>query len=159
VTTLLKRVAQLIALASSPEENEARSAAHMACALIREHKMLVGMLTDDGGLSTIAIGVVSSPQAELVRPRRRQRTAVTYRCASCGIKTPEGGLCADCRQRRGAPRGVWTVDCDRCGRSAPSGDTEKEANDRAFLVGFRIGEAGPYEGQTLCPRCAPLGAR
>jgi hypothetical protein len=41
VSRILDRVRQLIALASSPEQEEARTAAVLACQLIREHGLVV----------------------------------------------------------------------------------------------------------------------
>jgi DMSO/TMAO reductase YedYZ molybdopterin-dependent catalytic subunit len=38
---ILERVAKLVALAGSSNENEARNAAHEACRLIREHRLLI----------------------------------------------------------------------------------------------------------------------
>jgi hypothetical protein len=50
---LLERVRALIALASSPSLEEARTAAYKACELIRDEKLLVGVLTEEGILRTV----------------------------------------------------------------------------------------------------------
>lgn len=52
VAHLLERVRALIALAASPSQEEARTAAYTACALIREKEIFLGILTESGVLKT-----------------------------------------------------------------------------------------------------------
>ena len=47
MSDVVDRVTKLIALASSPNAEEARTAAHKACALIREHKLVVEAREED----------------------------------------------------------------------------------------------------------------
>lgn len=77
MTPIVDRVRKLIALSASPNENEARSAAFMACRLIREHGLRVTDLAPRAGVSTAR------------SPRRRNtrgpyvRDARAARCREC----------------------------------------------------------------------------
>ncbi len=147
--TVLDRIAKLIALASSPHVEEARTAAHMACALIREHGVVLGALNEDGSLRTRETTPPKTKPAAQARPRRQTRTVVIYRCGICGnARAPTASFCEACLDRR-STLGVWTVDCDVCGRSSPSAPTAREVNDVAFMAGYRVMD----DGQTLCQRC------
>jgi hypothetical protein len=53
MTSVLERVRKLIALAASPNVEEARSAAFLACSLIREHSMALSMPAEEGRFQKI----------------------------------------------------------------------------------------------------------
>ena len=140
MTDVLDQVVKLIALATSPNDNEARNAAMKACALVREHKLVVVLPGDPRAAEGAAVG------------RRRRKTVIVHRCAACGTITEGGGLCEPCLERRRTPaQGVWTVDCERCGRSTPPAASEMRADQIALELGYRF-----HMGQVLCPRCIAL---
>jgi len=145
---LLDRIAALIALASSPQLEEARTAAHKACSMLREHGALIGF-EDDGVLATKAVGVAKPVEKAAPRRTSDRRTVMVFRCARCGQRVAkQGSRCAACIEQS-VPMGIWTVDCQGCGRSTPPGRSEMEVNDIALRLGFTITD----DGVTLCPVC------
>jgi Protein of unknown function (DUF2786) len=95
VSSVLDRVRKLIALASSPNEHEARNAAMLAVRLIREHRL-----------------VLSAPARRISTPRATARAtpprgARRAREPAEEIRSPLGGDCVGCggRYRRGET--VW----------------------------------------------------
>lgn len=79
MSAIVDRVRKLIALAGSPNEHEARSAAAMACRLMREHGLLVH---DPAG---------HARPAERDPPRRRTRGPYARARAARG-----GARCREC---------------------------------------------------------------
>jgi hypothetical protein len=144
----LDRIAALIALASSPQLEEARTAAHKACAMMREHGLVIAVVGDDGMVSrSVAAAAPGRPQP---RRARERHTVIIFRCARCGRKVDrQGARCSVCIVQA-TPMGVWTVDCQGCGRSTPPGASEMEVNEIAFSLGFKIGR----DGRTYCSTCA-----
>jgi hypothetical protein len=69
VILLLDRIRDLIALSSSPSENEARNAAYEACKLLREHK--------------VELALPSQPLAEDFDVLVRARLPYSVVCAQC----------------------------------------------------------------------------
>jgi hypothetical protein len=144
----LDRIAALVALASSPAVEEARSAAHKACAMMREHGLAIG-IEQDGVLVTRSVAVVA-PGRPAPRRTPEHKTVIVFRCARCGRKVDkQGSKCQACITQA-TPLGIWTVDCQGCGRSTPAGGSEREVNDIAFAMGFIVTE----DNVTLCPVCA-----
>ncbi len=143
---LLERIAKLIALASSPNIEEARSAAHKACSMMREHGVVLAI--EEGETFITRETRVKAPD----RPTRRtpeRRTVIVFRCARCGRPVErQGTRCQACEQLN-VPLGVWTVTCQGCGRSTPPGYTEMEVNQIALQMGFIVTD----DGITLCPTC------
>jgi hypothetical protein len=137
---ILDRVAALIARAASPEKEEARTSAYLACEMIRRHGLILAF-EEDGAFTTRP---TTPPQPS----RRKHKSVVVFRCGHCGRQVPKAGPCQACIDLRSAI-GVWTVDCQGCGRSTPPGRTEPEVNSIAFDLGFRIAD----DGRTLCPMC------
>lgn len=141
-------IAALIALASSPAVEEARLAAHKACAMMREHGLAIG-LEDDGILITRLVAV-TTPGRPARRTQPAHKSVIVFRCARCGRKVDKAGAKCQACIVQATPLGIWTVDCQGCGRSTPSADSEMDANDIAFAMGFVVTE----DNVTLCPACA-----
>jgi hypothetical protein len=94
---VLERVQKLIALASSPNENEARNAAVLATRLIRRHRLVISLPP--------ATPVTAAPKAKKTSSRRgvRQVADVPER-----IVSPLGGECTMCGARyRGGQHVYW----------------------------------------------------
>jgi hypothetical protein len=144
---LLDRIAALVALASSPSVEEARTAAHKACAMMREHGVTIGF-EEDGSLVTRSV-VAVAPDRPAPRRAPERKTVIIFRCSHCGRRLlKQGAACQACVEMR-SPLGVWTVDCQGCGRSTPPGRSELEVNEIALHLGFRVTD----DGITFCPRC------
>jgi hypothetical protein len=86
---VLERVEQLIALASSPNENEARNAALLAVQLIRKHRLVVTMPRTK-----------SDPSAAAHRNDREEKPAPGPPSSAASNRNP---------RRRSSPRGVKRV--------------------------------------------------
>jgi hypothetical protein len=90
MSTLLERVQRLLALAASPNENEARNAAILAARLIREHRIVLSLPARPTPAGT---------------PRRRtpgsRRAARKVADAPERIVSPLGGDCRQCGARYG----------------------------------------------------------
>jgi len=146
---LLDRIAALIALASSPQVEEARNAAHKACAMMREHGAIIGFVGDDDGVLVTRPVAAVAPDRPARRRTQERRTVIVFRCSRCGRRVDrQGQKCPICIQQE-VPMGVWTVDCQGCGRSSPPGTSEAEVNGIAFEMGFRVTD----DGVTFCPVC------
>src|SRR5271165_5323265 len=83
---VLDRIQKLIALSGSPEEEEARTSALLACRLILEHRLIVARHThskpidyepssSDSGPTTGGTGTAWGPGWDWVPPRRPARPA------------------------------------------------------------------------------------
>jgi hypothetical protein len=95
-SSVVERVCRLIALADSPYEEEARTAAYQAARLIREHGLHV---------------VDAEPAARPARPVRavHMRSKYRNRCRECGEMIEEGDLIV----WRGRIDGAVHEECDR----------------------------------------------
>jgi hypothetical protein len=101
---VLERIEQLMALATSPNDNEARNAALLAVQLIRKHKVKLELPA--GARSTPMPGPRSTPQ-----PAKRSRSS------SKGVKrvvdppekivAPLGGECVHCGHRYRAETTIY----------------------------------------------------
>jgi hypothetical protein len=146
---VLDRIAALIALASSPEKEEARSAAHKACAMMREYGAVIAF-EEDGALVSRPVAVRAPDSRAGARRTPEHKTVIVFRCSHCGRRLPRAGApCQACEQLK-VPIGIWTVDCQGCGRSSPPGRSEVEVNEIAYRLGFVVTD----DGRTLCPMCA-----
>ena len=100
------RTNKLIGLAASPEDEEARTAAHQACELIRKHKLIVAPRDEYERLIQTAIDQcerIKRLTEELARseeerkqdlPRTRKRKAVSNRDQIVRIAAKAGGRIA-----------------------------------------------------------------
>lgn len=144
---LLDRIAALVALASSPQIEEARTAANKACALLREHRAVIGF-EEDGALITKQLGVAAAPNRPSGRRSTEHKTIVIFRCQHCGRRVDKPGKCATCVQLN-VTVGIWRVTCEQCMRSSPPAMDEPEVNRIAYDMGFRVTD----DDRTLCPSC------
>lgn len=109
---VVERVTQLIALATSPNENEARNAALLAVQLIRKHRIVLSM----------PIGPASSPAIPRARTKSepgRPAAGGARRSRSSGrgnkrvadpptrIVAPLGGECVECGSRYRADTTIY----------------------------------------------------
>ena len=109
---VVERVTQLIALATSPNENEARNAALLAVQLIRKHRIVL----------TMPIGPASSPSTPRARTKSdpgRADGSGARRSRSSGrgnkrvadppekIVAPLGGECVECGSRYRADSTIY----------------------------------------------------
>jgi hypothetical protein len=99
--SIADRIEKLVMLASSPNENEARTAAVIACKLIREH----GLLVVDR--EPVQPRVVLDDERIIIRSR------YLGRCAECACRINVGDSCAWARGRS-----VLCVGCHREERQA-----------------------------------------
>ena len=101
MTPIAKKVQYLIALATSPNDNEARTAAILACSLIREH-----------GLEICEPGTKAPPSIPAAETETTRRIKIRSRfngwCRSCGEAYDAGDLIAWARDA-----GAVHVECDR----------------------------------------------
>ena len=99
------RIEKLIALSGSANEHEARSAAYLACKLIREGGFRVVAAADDDDADTwrdhvaAAAWAASVAQARRPPPRRPPPDTRPRRRVPCEIGTARrSGLCAVCKE-------------------------------------------------------------
>ncbi len=113
MSSVLERVRKLIALTSSPNENEARNAAVLAVRLIREHHLVLSVparrtSTPRGTpRATPARGAAGATPARGTAGASMPRAARRARDPAEPIRSPLGGDCPECggRYRRGET--VW----------------------------------------------------
>ena len=145
MTDVLKRIQGLVARAGSSVEEEARTAAHIACALIREHKIELRM----------PVGRVRRTRETEAQESRPQPDRTFKICRGCAARIPwEETFCDVCKRagREDRNPGYWTIECDACGKESPRASNTADALDRAWDAGFRVvGE------KTLCPGCRKGG--
>jgi|GEM_PF-2759213 len=102
----VEKVRRLIALTSSPEREEARTSADIACRLIREHRLHV--------VADVPRAVPPPPppprprQSEPMERPRLIRSRFETQCKECRLTIEVGELCAWLKGR-----GVWDVECYR----------------------------------------------
>lgn len=97
MANVLERIQQLLALASSPNENEARNAAVLAAQLIRKHGIQLTMPASRGSSGKHA--AAKSPE-----PAPRKKTPGSKRVKRVAdpaerIQSPLGGECIHCGER------------------------------------------------------------
>jgi hypothetical protein len=97
VKSVLERIEQLLALATSPNEHEARNAAVLAAALIRKHKVVLSMP------ARIKTPQPASPRRARSSPRGVKRVADP----PDRIVAPLGGDCVHCGGRYGAGQTIY----------------------------------------------------
>ena len=86
VSRIVARVADLIALANSPNEHEARTAAWMAARLIRDHRLTVAPDQEPSAQPRPPSGQPGAPQGTT----RAIRSRFAGRCRVCGERFSEG---------------------------------------------------------------------
>jgi hypothetical protein len=102
---VLERVEQLIALASSPNENEARNAALLAVQLIKKHRLVVALPRTKSDPAAISRGEPEQrpppPRNPSPPPRRRSSNKSVKRVVDLPDKivAPLGGECIQCGGR------------------------------------------------------------
>ncbi len=110
---VVERVTQLIALATSPNENEARNAALLAVQLIRKHRIVLTMPLGSGSSPAIPRARTKSEPgrpAESSGPRRsRSSGRGSKRVADPPEKivAPLGGECVECGSRYRADTTIY----------------------------------------------------
>jgi hypothetical protein len=163
---ILARIESLVARASSPEQEESRTAALLAVALMRQYGVRLS-LGDDHVVASAA----PSPKSETgpepksgppnppPPPKSQQRvstprptsikpTVFVHRCSGCGRVVGRPGLCIVCVAAR-AEVGIWNVVCESCGRQAPGTRTVEKAHEVAETLGYEVTQ----DDRTLCPEC------
>ena len=107
---VVERVEQLIALATSPNENEARNAAMLAVQLIRKHRLTLSVPVSPAG---------GTPRARTKSDPGRPADQATKRSRSSGrghkrvadpperIVAPLGGECVECGSRYRADQPIY----------------------------------------------------
>ena len=163
---VVQRVNALIALASSPNRNEAESAAYKACQLIREHKLVVTSSTQALPEATPP-GRPYKPRHQPTAPRSSPPggdepspsttptgTKLYGLCRGCGARVSYGeSMCASCASvdqvNARHVYGAWHVECQTCGARSPSAPNSVVAAAAASMFGYRV-----VDGRTVCPACA-----
>jgi hypothetical protein len=96
VATILERIQHLLALAASPNENEARNAAVLAAQLIRKHNVLLTMpASRSSGKHTAVRDPAPPPRRKTPSSKRVKRVADPAE----RITSPLGGECIHCGER------------------------------------------------------------
>jgi hypothetical protein len=103
MTAILERLARLIALTGSPNENEARNAAVLAVRLIRQHRVQLSLPEPSAG---------PPPRKVSPSPTVRRRTPASARNRRVAdipqeIKSPLGGDCVECGGRYRAGSSIY----------------------------------------------------
>ncbi len=158
MSDIVDRVMKLVMLASSPEKEEARTAAHKACELIREHKLQVTLSVHAAHVAAAHRQPPSQPQGFIRCPRhgylsyggncpgcaleelRRQTQwqrptpppREIDRCKRCNRPSPNGDLCSRCSSTHDAS---YTIECKTCGAFV-RGVSAQGVCDRAAAAGF-----------------------
>jgi hypothetical protein len=96
VKPVIERIEQLLALATSPNEHEARTAAMLAAALIRKHKIVLSMPAR-----------TKTPQPSARRARSSPRGVRRVADPPERIEAPLGGECVHCGGRYGAGQTIF----------------------------------------------------
>jgi hypothetical protein len=99
--TVLERVEHLIALSTSPNENEARTAAMLAVQLIRKHKLVLSM-----PVRTSERGIRAAPASRRKTTPRGVKRVVD---PPERIVAPLGGDCIQCGGRYRAEQTIFWV--------------------------------------------------
>ena len=105
---VVERVEQLIALATSPNENEARTAAMLAVQLIRKHKLVLSLPTSrSGGIPRVR---TKSDPGRPAEPTKRSRSSGRGKRVADPperIVAPLGGECVECGARYRAEQPIY----------------------------------------------------
>ena len=108
---VVERVAQLMALATSPNENEARNAALLAVQLIRKHRIVLTMPIGGSSPSIPRARTKSDPNrpADGGGARRSRSSGRGKRVADPPekITAPLGGECTECGSRYRADTTIY----------------------------------------------------
>ncbi len=101
MASILDRIQHLLALASSPNENEARNAAVLAAQLIHKHGVL---LTMPASRSSGKHAAAKAPEPERAASTSRRKTPGSKRVKRVAdpaerIQSPLGGECIHCGER------------------------------------------------------------
>jgi hypothetical protein len=102
VKNVVERVTQLIALATSPNENEARNAALLAVQLIRKHRIVLTMPLGGSSPSIPRARTKSEPKHPADGGARRSRSSGRGKRVADPpekIVAPLGGECVECGHR------------------------------------------------------------
>jgi hypothetical protein len=151
---ILARIEKLVAQASSPEQEEARTAAQLAVEMMWQYGVKLS-LGDDHVIACAAPAAKTEepcPQPS-TRPKKRaptsiQRTVLIYRCSGCARVVLKPGLCVGCIKAR-SEIGIWNVTCEGCGQQAPGASAVEKAHDLAKALGYEVTD----DERTLCPEC------
>jgi Protein of unknown function (DUF2786) len=109
VKNVVEKVQQLIALATSPNEHEARSAALLAVQLIRKHRLVLSVPASPAG-GTARVRTKSDPARAADRtPKRARSSGRGKRVADPPerIVAPLGGECVECGTRYRADSPIY----------------------------------------------------
>lgn len=151
---ILSRIEHLVARASSPEQEEARTSAQLAVSMMRQYGVKLS-LGDDHVVASSAPEPKNEARKSSVSPSRTPRpvsnkpTIIVYLCSGCARVVLRPGLCVACIEARAAV-GIWNVTCDGCGRQAPGASKVERAHDVARVMGYVVTD----DDRTLCPACA-----
>lgn len=107
---VVERVTQLIALATSPNENEARNAALLAVQLIRKHRLVLSMpIGGSGAISRARTKSDPGRTADGAARRSRSSGRGNKRVADPPerIVAPLGGECVECGARYRADTTIY----------------------------------------------------
>ena len=107
--SVVERVQQLIALATSPNENEARNAAMLAVQLIRKHRLVLSLPPASGGIPRARTKSDPGRAADHAPPRKRSSGRGAKRVADPPerIVAPLGGECVECGSRYRADQPIY----------------------------------------------------
>ena len=109
VKNVVEKVMQLVALTSSPNENEARTAAILAVQLIRKHRLVVSLPPSSSGAHA-RVRTKSDPgRASDHGTKRRSSGRGAKRVADPPerIVAPLGGDCVECGSRYRAEQPIY----------------------------------------------------
>ena len=107
---VVEKVEQLIALATSPNENEARTAALLAVQLIRKHRLVLSQpASGSGGHARARTKSDPGRAAEHASTRRSRSSGKGKRVADPPerIVAPLGGECVECGTRYRADQPIY----------------------------------------------------
>jgi hypothetical protein len=112
MVTVLERIQHLIALAESPNENEARNAAVLAVKLMKQHRVTFALPAPRTATPTGSSAMPQTPRRPSSSQSTRRRTpgsAKNKRVADipAEIKSPLGGDCIECGSRYRAGSSIY----------------------------------------------------
>jgi hypothetical protein len=147
---ILARIESLVARASSPEKEEARTSAEIAVKLMQQYGIRLSLGDDH-----VVASATPQPQPPAPTPPPPKQEArptsirrVSYRCAGCASVVAKPGLCEVCVEAR-ASVGIWNVVCEGCGRPAHGACTVDGAHSLAKNLGYAVTD----DDRTLCQEC------
>jgi hypothetical protein len=125
MSKVIRRVEQLIQLAGSSNENEARNAAVMACKLIRDG----GLVISEKAFVKTPFVAPPRPRPEAPKPPSRSPYVVIDDDSPIVIRSKLNGPCLDCGEAYGSGDMVWWkpgVGCVHHMKCDPARLTRKE---------------------------------